>query len=62
MTEDVGGAWPGDERPPVGEVFVRGNVRLERMLADPQTRAAVDEIREQMRRSDRGTGAQAGPG
>ncbi len=37
----------------MGEKFIRGNDRLERMLADPQTRAAVDEIRDEMRQSDR---------
>lgn len=33
--------------------FIRGNDRLAKMLADPQTRAAVDEIVDEMEQDDR---------
>ncbi|WP_175616232.1 hypothetical protein [Mycobacterium sp. GA-1841] len=35
------------------EKFIRGNDRLNKMLADPETRAAVDAIVDEMDRADR---------
>ncbi|MGV9799578.1 hypothetical protein ACWDTP_16155 [Mycobacterium sp. NPDC003449] len=35
------------------EKFIRGNDRLDKMLADPHTRAEVDAIVDEMDRADR---------
>jgi len=37
----------------MSEQFVRGNDRLDRMLADPDTRRRVDQIRSEMDQADR---------